>query len=36
MLLPLAVAYDLKLEKMDVKTTFIHAYLKEDIFMEKP
>jgi hypothetical protein len=35
MLLALAITYDLEVEQMDVKTTFLHGDLKEEIFMEK-
>ena len=34
MLLSIAVAQDLKLEKMDVKTAFLHEPLDESIYME--
>ena len=32
-LLSIVVAYDLEVEKMDVKTTFLHGDLEEDIYM---
>jgi hypothetical protein len=35
MLLALATTYDLEVEQMDVKTTFLHGDLKEEIFMEQ-
>lgn len=28
-------ALDLESEKLDTKTTFLHEYLQEDIYMEK-
>jgi hypothetical protein len=33
--LVLAIAYDLEVEKMDTKTTFLHNELKEEIFMKQ-
>jgi hypothetical protein len=36
LLLALAIAYDLEVEQMDVKTTFLHSELKEEIFMKQP
>jgi hypothetical protein len=35
-LLSLAVAYDFEVEQMDVKTTFLHGDLKEEIYMSQP
>ena len=35
-LLSIVVAYDLEVEKMDVKTTFLHGYLEEEIYMTQP
>ena len=32
-LLSIAVAYDLEIEQMDVKTTFLHGDLEEEIYM---
>ena len=34
--LALVALLDLELEKLDVKTTFIHGDLDEDIYMEQP
>jgi hypothetical protein len=31
----LAIAYDLEVEQMDTKTTFLHNELKEEIFMKQ-
>jgi hypothetical protein len=36
LLLALAVSYDLEVEQMDMKTTFLHGELKEEIFMKQP
>ena len=36
LLLSLAVAYDFEVEQMDVKTTFLHGDLKEEIYMSQP
>jgi hypothetical protein len=36
LLLSLTIAYDLEVEKMDVKTTFLHNELKEKIFLKQP
>ena len=33
--LALVVLHDLELEKIDVKTTFLHGDLDEDIYMEQ-
>ena len=33
-LLALVLAHDLELEQLDVKTTFLHVDLKEDICMD--
>ncbi|GLJ29753.1 hypothetical protein SUGI_0587340 [Cryptomeria japonica] len=35
-LLSIATAYDLEVEQMDVKTTFLHGDLEEDIYMTQP
>ena len=35
-LLALIASYDLELEQLDVKTTFLHGDLGEEIFMEQP
>ena len=35
MLLAIVVQFDLELEQMDVKTTFLHDELEEKIYMEK-
>ena len=34
--LSIAAAYDLEIEKMDVKTTFLHGDLEEEIYMSQP
>ena len=34
--LGLAVSLDLKIEQIDVKTTFLHGDLKKEIYMEQP
>jgi hypothetical protein len=34
--LALVSLLDLELEKLDVKTTFLHGYLDEEIYMEQP
>ena len=36
LLLSLAVAYDFKVEKMDVKSRFLHGDLKEEIYISQP
>lgn len=36
LLLSLAPAYDFEVEQMDVKTTFLHGDLKEEIYMSQP
>ena len=36
MLIALADAYDFKIYKMDVKTTFFNEELKQEIYMEQP
>ena len=36
MLLAIVAQFDLKLEKMDVKTTFLHGELEEKIYMKQP
>lgn len=35
-ILPLVTQYDLCLEKMDVKTAFLHGILEEEIYMCRP
>ena len=35
-ILSLAATFDLKVEKMDVKTTFLHGDLEEEIYMKQP
>ena len=35
-LLSLAATFDLKVEKMDVKTTFLHGDLDEEMYMKQP
>ena len=35
-LLSLVATFDLKVQKMDVKTTFLHGDLDEEIYMEQP
>ena len=35
-LLSLAAAYDLEVEQMDLKTTFLHGDLEEEIYMYQP
>lgn len=35
-LLSIVVAFDFEVEQMDVKTTFLHGDLKEDIYMKQP
>ena len=35
-LLSIAAAYDLEIEQMDVKTTFLHGDLEEEIYMSQP
>ena len=34
--LALVVLLNLELKKLDVKITFLHGYLDEDIYMEQP
>ena len=34
-LLSIAVAYDLEIEQMDVKTAFLHGDLEEEIYMSQ-
>lgn len=36
LLMSLAAAFDLEIEQMDVKTTFLHGDLKEEIYMKQP
>ena len=35
-ILGLVASLDLECEKLDVKTTFLNGYLKEEIYMEQP
>jgi hypothetical protein len=35
-LLSLVVAFDLEIEQMDVKTTFLHGDMEEEIYMKQP
>jgi hypothetical protein len=35
-ILSIAVAFDLEVEQMDVKTTFLHGDLEEEIYMKQP
>jgi hypothetical protein len=35
-LLSIVVAFDLEVEQMDVKTTFLHGDLEEEIYMKQP
>jgi len=36
MLLTIVAQFDLELEQMDVKTTFLHGKLEEKIYMKQP
>jgi hypothetical protein len=36
LLLSVAAAFDFEIEQMDVKTTFLHGDLEEEIFMKQP
>eukprot|EP00253_Pinus_taeda_P033697 PITA_33697 len=36
LLLSVATAFDFEVEQMDVKTTFLHRYLEEEIYMKQP
>jgi hypothetical protein len=36
LLLSVAATFDFEIEQMDVKTTFLHGDLEEEIFMKKP
>ena len=36
LLLSVAAAFDFEIEQMDVKTTFLHRDLEEEIYMKKP
>ena len=36
LLLSVAAAFDFEIEKMDVKTTFLHGDLEEEIYMKQP
>jgi hypothetical protein len=35
-ILSIVVAFDLEVEQMDVKTTFLHGDLEEEIYMKQP
>jgi hypothetical protein len=35
-ILYIVVAFDLEVEQMDVKTTFLHGDLEEEIYMKQP
>ena len=35
-LLSIAAAFDLEVEQMDVKTTFLHGDLEEEIYLKQP
>ena len=35
-LLSIATAFDFEIEQMDVKTTFLHGDLEEEIYMKQP
>jgi hypothetical protein len=35
-MLSVAAAFDFEIEQMDVKTTFLHGYLEEEIYMKQP
>ena len=35
-LLSLSIAFDLEIEQMDVKTTFLHGDMDEEIYMKQP
>ena len=36
LLLSVATAFDFEVEQMDVKTTFLHGDLQEEIYMKQP
>ena len=36
LLLSVATAFDFEVEQMDVKTTFLHGDLEEEIYMKQP
>ena len=36
LLLSVAVAFDFEVEQMDVKTTFLHGDMEEEIYMKQP
>ena len=36
LLLSVVVEFDFEVEQMDVKTTFLHGDLEEDIYMKQP
>ena len=36
LLLSVAAAFDFEIEQMDVKTTFLHGDLEEEIYMKQP
>jgi hypothetical protein len=35
-ILSIVVAFDLEVEQMDVKTTFLHGDMEEEIYMKQP
>jgi hypothetical protein len=35
-MLYVVVSFDFEVEQMDVKTTFLHGYLEEEIYMKQP
>jgi hypothetical protein len=35
-MLSVAAAFDFEVEQMDVKTTFLHGDLEEEIYMKQP
>jgi hypothetical protein len=35
-MLSIVVAFDFEVEQMDVKTTFLHGDLEEEIYMKQP
>ena len=36
LILSVAVAFDFEIEQMDVKTSFLHGDLEEEIYMKQP